>query len=77
MLPYVLLNCCNTVVVLLHCCNTVVGWSVVGALAGACRVGGSFRTWVNCFVLWGLALFWVPVYYPIYYCCTAEFRTVW
>ena len=30
-----------------------------GALGGAWRVGASFRRWVNCFVLWGLALFFV------------------
>ena len=30
------------------------------------QVGGSFRTRVIFFVLWGLALFFVPVYYQHY-----------
>ena len=41
--------------------TAVVGWPmdggwVVGALGGAWRLGGSLRTWVNCFVLWGVEL---------------------
>ena len=47
-LLYVLLRCCTAVVG----CSAGSGW-VVGALGGAWRVGASFRTWVDCFVLWG------------------------
>ena len=35
----------------------------MGALGGAWRVGGSFRTWVDFFVLWGLALFSTTVFF--------------
>ena len=43
---------------------------MVGALYGAWRVAESFRAWVHCFVMWGVALFWLPVYYHRTYRCT-------
>ena len=54
--PYLLLHCYT-------CCSGLVGgwWVggglVVGASGGTWRAGGSFRTWIVLFVLWGLALF--------------------